>query len=331
MTRKTIHCVVLVFLMACTTMVSALEIADYPKLKPVFNTLVNDHGFKEEELRALFEKVEYQKDIIEAINRPGEAKPWYQYRELFVTEQSTRRGVRFWRRNAPALSRAQKKYGVPAEIIVAIIGIETRYGRLKGRFKVIDALTTLTLGYKKRSAFFQKELIEFLLLVKETKTEPLKYMGSYAGAIGLPQFMPSSYRKYAVDFNGNKKIDLVNSRTDAIGSVANFFIEHGWQPNEPISEAVQVEGQLYTWFQSLGIKPRLSLRHLINAGIFPQTSKKEDRLATLVVLQGETGPIYRLGYNNFYVITNYNRSRKYAMAVYELSEMLRKKYYNKHP
>lgn len=147
----------------------------------------------------------------------------------------------------------------------------------------------------------------------------------------MPQFMPSSYRKYAVDFNGDKKRDLINNRWDAIGSVANFFIEHGWQTNEPVCEDVQIEGQLYVWFEKLGIKPRLSIRHLINAGIFPQNDKKEDRLVSLIVLQGESGPVYRLGYNNFYVITSYNRSRKYAMAVYELSEMLRKKYYNKRP
>jgi membrane-bound lytic murein transglycosylase B len=326
-------------LATCTTFIAlllanttfAIDLDKYPELKPIITTLVEKHGFTEPELLAVFAKVEYHNDIIEAINRPGEAQPWYKYRLLFVTEQSANRGIRFWRQNTRALAKAQKKYGVPAEIIVAIIGVETRYGRLRGGYKVINALTTLALGYPRRSEFFRKELIEFMLLARETKTDPLKYKGSYAGAMGLPQFMPSSYRKYAVDFNGDNKRDLINNRWDAIGSVANFFIEHGWQTNEPVCEDVQIEGQLYVWFEKLGIKPRLSIRHLINAGIFPQNDKKEDRLVSLITLQGENGPVYRLGYYNFYVITNYNRSRKYAMAVYELSEMLRKKYYNKRP
>lgn len=321
--------VFIALLFASTTF--AIDLDKYPGLKPIITTLVKDHSFTETELLDVFTKVEYRKGIIEAINRPGEAQPWHKYRLLFVTEQSANRGIRFWRQNARALTKAQKKYGVPAEIIVAIIGVETRYGRLRGRYKVINALTTLALGYPRRSEFFKKELIEFMLLTRETNTDPLKYIGSYAGAMGMPQFMPSSYRKYAVDFNGDHKRDLINNRWDAIGSVANFFIEHGWQTNEPVCEDVQIEGQLYAWFEKLGIKPRLSIRHLINAGIFPENDKNEDRLVSLIALQGENGPVYRLGYNNFYVITNYNRSRKYAMAVYELSEMLRKKYYNKRP
>lgn len=325
----TICTVFIALLLANTTF--AIDLDKYPGLKPIITTLVKEHGFTETELLDVFGKVEYRDDVIKAINRPGEAQPWHKYRLLFVTEQSANRGIRFWRQNARALIKAQKKYGVPAEIIVAIIGVETRYGRLKGRYKVINALTTLALGYSRRSEFFKKELIEFMLLARETNTDPLKYDGSYAGAMGLPQFMPSSYRKYAVDFNGDKKRDLINSRWDAIGSVANFFIKHGWQTNEPICEDVQIEGQLYAWFEKLGIKPRLSIRHLINAGIFPENDGREDRLVSLIALEGENGPVYRLGYNNFYVITNYNRSRKYAMAVYELSEMLRKKYYNKRP
>ncbi|GMQ90947.1 MAG: lytic murein transglycosylase B [Gammaproteobacteria bacterium] len=326
----TICTIFIALLLANTTF--AIDLDKYPGLKPIITTLVKEHDFTETELLDVFGKVEYRDDIIEAINRPGEAQPWHKYRLLFVTEQSVNRGIRFWRQNARALVKAQKKYGVPAEIIVAIIGVETRYGRLKGRYKVINALTTLALGYPRRGEFFRKELIEFLLLARETNTDPLKYQGSYAGAMGLPQFMPSSYRKYAVDFNGDNKRDLINNRWDAIGSVANFFIKHGWQTNEPICEDVQIEGQLYVWFEKLGIKPRLSIRHLINAGIFPENDKRrEDRLVSLIALEGENGPVYRLGYNNFYVITKYNRSRKYAMAVYELSEMLRKKYYNKRP
>ena len=310
-----------------TVSVWAIDPDKHPEIEGFIGYMVKQHGFDAAYLHKLFSKVEYRKDIIQLIKKPGEALPWHQYRKLFVTDESVNRGIRFWRRNARALKKAEKQFGVPAEIIVAIFGVETRYGRLLGGYRVIDALTTLMLGYPRRSEFFKNELVQFLLLARESNKDPFSYIGSYAGAIGLPQFMPSSYRQYAIDFNGDKKRDLVRNRADAIGSVANFFIKHGWKTGEPVSEDVQVEGQLYTWLQNLGLKQRLSIRYLINAGIYPASTKNENILGALIVLEGDSGPIYRLGYNNFYVITNYNRSRKYAMAVYELSQRLREKYY----
>ncbi len=307
----------------------ALNFEEYPQIKPFISVMVNEHGFSEDELNKLFSKVIYKKDIITVINKPGESLPWHEYRKLFVTDESVNHGTRFWRRNARALAKAEKKFGVPAEIIVAIIGVETRYGRLMGGYRIIDALTTLMLGYPRRSDYFKAELIQLLLLARELKKDPLTLKGSYAGAIGLPQFMPSSYRQYAIDFNGDKSRDIIANRADAIGSVANFLNKHGWKPKEPVTEDVQIEGELYTWLQNQGMKPRLSIRYLINAGIYPTSNKNENLLGALIVLEGETGPIYRLGYNNFYVITNYNRSRKYAMAIYELSQLLRKKHYNR--
>ncbi len=314
---------ILMFSLAEPRAAYAVDLNKHPELVTFIDEMVERHGFSQEELRELFTRAKIRREIIEAIERPKESLPWYEYKKLFITDYSIQRGKRYWKKHAQTLARAREKYGVAPEIIVAILGVETQYGRNKGAYRVIDALTTLTLKYPPRRDFFRRELEEYLLLTRELKIDPSRIKGSYAGAVGVPQFIPSSYRQYAVDFDGDQKRDLIDNAIDAIGSIANFLKIHGWEANEPVSDDVQLEGTLYVWIEKLGVKPMLSVRNLINYGIFPHNREDTEKQAALIVLEGESGPIYRIGYNNFYVITRYNRSTRYAMAVYELGERIR--------
>lgn len=301
----------------------AVDIASYPTLQTFMEGIVSNHGISATKLNEWFTNAKIRQDILRAINAPKEGLPWYEYRKLFVTKQSALRGKRFWQANATALSNAQREYGVDPATIVAIIGIETQYGRNTGGFRIIDALTTLTLEYPRRSDFFRSELEQYLLLVRELKVDPLALRGSYAGAIGVPQFIPSSYRKYAIDFDGDGRRDLIDSRVDAIGSVANFLLRHGWRKGGTVIEPLQPEKDLTLWFSKIGSTPMLPLRYLLGYGIAPLDYNEKEEPAALVTLEEESGPKYHLGHNNFYVITRYNRSQNYAMAVYELSESIR--------
>jgi len=306
---------------------AAIDISLYPQMQPLLKQLQEKHNFSSKELHVLFEQVEIKQDILDIMNRPGESRPWPAYRQQFVTVPSANRGSQFWRRHQSALTKAQKKFGVDPAVIVAIIGVESRYGRSAGRIRTIDALTTLALEYPRRADFFSRELVHFLLLAREQQMDPLAIKGSYAGAIGAAQFMPSSYRNYAIDFDDDGIADLMGSRADAIGSVANYFKQHGWKTGEPAVSMAIVEGTVYPWFRNLRVKPVLTLKQLSHYGIKPEeTSRNPDLHAALLTLEGEKGTEYRLSYNNYYVITRYNKNRKYAMAVYELSELIRKRF-----
>lgn len=305
----------------------AFDLQEYPELGAFIDEVGEKHGFSTTALRKMFTQAKLRTDILEAIERPREALPWYEYKKSFLTNLHVRRGVQYWKQHTSTFNQVRDQYGVPPEIIVAVLGVETQYGRNKGRYRVMDALTTLMVGYPRRGEFFRRELEEYLLLTRELNLDPTQVKGSYAGAIGIPQFIASSYRRYAVDFDGDSKSDLLSSHTDAIASVANFLKSHGWEASEPVTDDVQLEGALYTWIEQLGVKPVLSIRHLIQYGVFPRgTEQQHDRSAALIVLEGESGPIYRIGYNNFYVITRYNRSKRYAMAVYELAQSIRTRY-----
>jgi membrane-bound lytic murein transglycosylase B len=304
----------------------AVDVNEYPALRLFVDEMASQHHFDRDQLIGWLAEVRLRDDIIEAISRPKEALPWHEYRKLFVNDDRARRGLEFWKANAEALFRAESEYGVPPEIVTAIIGVESRYGRLGGRYRVMDSLVTLILRYPERSDFFRRELAEFLLLARELGANPLSLKGSYAGAMGIPQFIPSSYRRYAVDFDGDRRRDL-NDMDDVIGSVANFLKQHGWKRNEPIVGEVKLEGSQYTWLENNGNEPRISLKHLSRYGILPAQRMDDRQLAALITFEGETGPVHRLGYNNFYVITRYNRSRNYSMAVVELSEALHHLYY----
>lgn len=285
-----------------------------------------EHGFDAPRLRSLFDGVRFSQKIIDTISRPAESKPWYDYRPIFVTDKRAQAGVDFWRRHADSLAHAQASYGVPPEVIVAIIGVETFYGRHRGGYRVIDALSTLAFNYPKRADFFRSELEHFLLLSREQGVNPPSLHGSYAGAMGLPQFMPSSYRSYAVDFDGDGLTDVWNNPTDAIGSVANYLKVHGWLEGKPVAIRAHVLGEGYRSLLDRGLEPHTSWTQIKDAGVHPEYDPQDDPHALLVDLKSRSGSEYWLGLKNFYVITRYNHSALYAMAVFQLAEAIRSAY-----
>ena len=293
------------------------------EMQAIAREIAQKHGLEPQPIQALLSKAEFRPDILETIHRPYEAKPWYEYRELFVTPSRTEQGVEFWRANEALLQRAQQQYGVPPEIIVAILGVETRYGRNLGGNRVLDALATLTFGYPERSAFFRRQLEEFVLLLQEEHLASDQVKGSYAGAIGKPQFMPSSYRNFAVDFDGDGTRDLVDSTADAIGSVANYFQRHGWQAGGLVAVPAQVSGKGYRIYVNWDMKPNVSVAELRAAGVTSKQALAPETETTLLQLDAGNAEEHWLGFNNFYVITLYNNSMLYAMAVYQLSQEIR--------
>ena len=241
---------------------------------------------------------------------------------MFITDTRIARGVDFWRQHEAALARAEQEYGVPAQIIVSIIGVETFFGRNTGNYRVIDALSTLGFDYPPRAPFFRKELREFLLLAREQQVDPLTLKGSYAGAMGLPQFMPSSFRAYAVDFDGDGHINIWTDPDDAIGSVASYFKRHGWVGGQQVVSRADARGDRVDEGLSPGLDPVMSVGELRGLGWASHDALRDDMPVTAFRLDGDKGPEYWMGLNNFYAITRYNRSVMYAMAVYQLSESL---------
>ncbi len=292
--------------------------------------MVKTHDCDQGALATLLAQARYRQEIIDAINRPYEAKPWRDYRKLFLTPERIQGGLAFWGDNAETLRRAESHYGVKAEIIVAIIGIETNYGANVGRHRVLDALTTLGFAYPKRADFFRSELEHFLLLTREEHIDPIAAVGSYAGALGQPQFISSSYRAYAVDFDGDGRRDLWGSNPDVIASVANYFERHGWHTGAPIAFPVEVTSALSAEIEiarKQPLAPNLTLAALRQAGARWQQSEAFESTtpATLMLLDGAEDE-YWIGLENFYVLTRYNHSNLYAMAAYQLSEALKAGY-----
>ena len=289
------------------------------------NKMVKQHGFKKDELVTVFNDVKIQPQIIDSMNAPYEKKDWDTYRDIFLTPQRLQAGIEFWQANQKVLAQAEKKYHVPASIIVAILGVETLYGKHQGNYRVIDALSTLAFDYPKRSDFFTKELSEYLLLCREHHVNPSQYTGSYAGAIGKPQFMPSSYRYYATDFKTNPSIDLVNDDQAVIASVANYFHRHGWQMNQGIVQQAKVTEQAIHHVNTQYKKAIYPTNHLIQLGIQPLTASiNPPTKAGVIELTTLNGAEYWLAYPNFYVITRYNSSPQYALVVYLFSQQLQK-------
>lgn len=286
--------------------------------------MVKEYKFSKRNLVVTLREAQYQPQIIESMEKPFEQKTWDIYKDLFLTQQRLDAGVAFWRENADTLKQAERQYGVPADIIVAITGVETLYGKKQGNYRVLDALTTLAFYYPKRADFFKKELGEYLLLCREHGDSPTQYYGSYAGAIGKPQFMPSSYRFYAIDFTGKGKRDLINDDKDVIASVANYFKKHGWKTNEEVALPVKVSGWRYRKIQTNSRQPNYDLKRLLAVGIKPEkTVPNYPRRAGLIELNTQSGQEFWLAYPNFYVITRYNTSPQYAMVVYLLAQQLR--------
>ena len=306
----------LVLLLAVTPLF-AQSYAGRDEVQSFIDDVVKRHGFKPAELKRLFSKVQRVDPALKLI-LPGEPLTWNDYRAQFVNEARVANGIAFWKENRRSLARAEKKYGVPAQYIVAIIGVETNYGRNMGKYRVIDALSTLAFDYPPRSSFFRRELEQYLLLAREEGIDVFATRGSYAGAIGIPQFMPTSLRRYAVDFNGDGRIDLAGSSADAVGSVANFLKEHGWQPGEPVLFKAKPSPEALAKYMDGSFEPRHRIAELTAAGLEIESAPSPDLLGTLVALGAE----YRVGLKNFYVITRYNRSALYAGAVNDLGEAL---------
>lgn len=300
--------------------VNAEDLTQRKEVSAFIDEMVRKHDFDRGELTQLFQHAKVRQKIIDAITRPAESKPWYKYRPIFVTDKRIRGGVEFWNKHEAELARAEKKFGVPAEIITAIIGVESYYGKHKGGYPVIESLSTLAFDYPKRGKFFRSELEQFLLMTREEKMDPLTVMGSYAGAMGQPQFISSSFRRYAIDFDGDGKRDLWHNTTDVIGSVANYFKVHGWTPGKTITVPVTASGKQVAQIVDKGIKPHSSVKQLSQQGIKASTSLAGDDKAALIKLEDKASDSYWLGLNNFYVITRYNHSPLYAMAVFQLGQ-----------
>lgn len=312
-----------------TVAAAAAQYAEREDVRQFITEMVDRHGFARKELRTLFSQARFQPTIIKAITPPTEqrAKSWQAYRALFLTPQRIEAGMEFRERHREALSRAVELYGVPEEIIVAIIGVETVYGRNTGNYRVIDALTTLAFDYPPRAEFFRTELENYLLFTRDAGIDTAGLKGSYAGAIGIPQFMPGTYRRYAVDLDGDGKQDLSGSFADAIGSVANFLQAHGWETGQPVAFAAQVQGENYREMVDAGIKPTYRYGDLADFGVSAEGKTTADAPCALIELAtpGEASR-YLVGLTNFYVLTRYNRSSLYAAAVLELAQAVKSAY-----
>ena len=296
-----------------------------PAALEMIDELVAEEGFERKSLVAVFTDASRQDSIIDAMNRPAEkTKAWFEYRQIFLNDKRIDGGVAFYREHADTLARAEEATGVPAEIIVAIIGVETYYGRIAGSYRVIDALTTLAFDYPRRSEFFTKELKHYLLLTRDQGMDPLQPVGSYAGAMGYGQFMPSSYRNYAIDFDGDDKADIWNNPVDAIGSVANYFKAHGWTAGGPVTLPATAPAPVPEQMLSRGrdLKPRFTVSEFMAAGFRIDGEVDPKAEAIGIEFELEQGLQYWLGLHNFDVITRYNHSALYAMAVYDLSQAI---------
>ena len=305
--------------------VYGLAASDYAERADVagfVDSMVADYGFSRSDLLALFGKVERKQAVLDAIARPAEkVKPWHEYRDIFVTPQRVQGGIEFWRANDAALAHASAQFGVPADVVVAIIGVETLYGKNTGTYRVADALTTLAFDYPPRSPFFRNELVQFLLLAREEGVDPLQLTGSYAGAMGYGQFIPSSFRTYSVDFDGDGKRDIWRDPVDAIGSVANYFNRQGWRADGPVVVRAEVVDNRADAIAN----DALALDHTVGTiralGV-TMPAYADDEPALLLKLDGDAGPEYWVGLHNFFVITRYNKSAMYALAVHQLGELI---------
>lgn len=302
-----------------------------PEIVSFVNDVVARDGLKRKSVLALLAKAEPQPKIIEAITRPAEkVTPWWEYREHFLTPERIDLGVQFWADHRQSLEKIAAERGIPPEYLIAIIGVETRYGRSTGKYRVIDALATLAFDYPPRSDYFRAELEQFLLLVNEDKLNPLTTTGSYAGAMGAPQFMPSTYRRYAIDADTDNKRDLWGDWDDIIASVANYLQEHGWETGGPVIAETHLEPD--PTFQVSGKVDLNTTVDSLNAeGVQINLTLPGTTPAVLIPAEQQDGPAYRVGFKNFYVITRYNGSARYAMSVYDLAQAIAQRVHGAQP
>jgi len=318
-----------IIMLAAVSILSASCLAQsHPGAEEFAARAAEEHGFDAAQTMELLGDARFKKSIVEAMTRPAEGKDWFEYRKIFLTEERIEGGVEFWREHEGLLSKAAETYGVEPEMIVAIIGVETYYGRITGGYRVLDALATLSFHYpenlRDRSGYFSRELMNFMLLGKEENLPLREVKGSYAGAMGLGQFMPSSYLEYAVDLDGDGRRDLWSSVADATGSVANYLRRHGWEAGQPVTAQANVAEHANTESVTRSsYKPERSLSDWAADGFTTGLDIPADTEAGVVRLREASGDSYWLTFDNFYVITRYNRSALYAMAVYDLSQAVR--------
>ena len=292
-----------------------------PDIESFIDTMVTRHDYDREALIGILGEAEKQQSVLDAISRPAEKTlEWGEYRKIFLTPERIEAGAQFWRDNRAELEDVARRTGVPVEMIVGIIGVETYYGRITGGYRVLDALTTLAFYYPPRSKFFRSELEQFLLLVREEGMDAADAVGSYAGAMGRPRFMPSSYRAYAVDSTGDGKRDIWNDWKDVAGSIANYFNAHGWRTGEEITTQATIGGSWSGPFPKNILKAEDTVGSLSEMGVMFTTTKGKEAAAQLLTLEGADGQEHWVGFHNFFVITRYNRSVMYALAVHQLAE-----------
>lgn len=301
----------------------AQDLADFPLSTQLIDSLVAEHGFERDYVEQLFKDGRYIARNVDNLAQPAErTETFRQYRPRFISPQMVNSGLAFMEKHQPWLDKAEQEMGVPTEIVSAIIGIETSFGNFLGQHRTFDALATLAVTEGRRAEYFQREFIQFMLIMREMEFEPLSVVGSYAGAMGYPQFMPTSYNAYAIDHNGDGKIDIWNNPADAIGSVANYLAEHGWQQGEYVATSVTVNGD-YQNLKLNSLDRDQTLADVKASGWEPQRALNDQAQAHPLRLDGDEGHEYWLGYQNFRVISRYNRSILYSMAVFQLAEELR--------
>ncbi len=311
-------------LLTCLGLETTLALdVDRPAVREFIDSMAEKHDYDPERLASILAQAETQERILTAISRPAEKTlAWHEYRDIFLTDERIRAGADFWQEHRDTLQRISKETGVPCETLVGIIGVETYFGRITGNYRVLDALATLAFDYPPRSSFFMRELEEFLLLVEEEGVDAAEPTGSYAGAMGAPQFMPSSFRAYAVDSSKDGKRDIWSDWEDVIGSVANYFVAHGWKTESPVVARASLGS---TWDGELPqntLTPSDTVDSLTHRGVLFAANLPGDQVGQLLTLEGKDGEEHWVGFHNFFVITRYNRSVMYALAVHQLGEQI---------
>ena len=311
----------LILLFSCQP-ASAID-TDRPNVKSFIDKMVEEHSYDRAKLESVLAEAESKESILEAIARPAERTlEWHEYRDIFLKSERIEAGAAFWKENESELQRISDSTGVSIEILVGIIGVETYFGRITGNYRVLDALSTLAFDYPPRSKFFTSELEHFLLLVREEGMEAADATGSYAGAMGRPQFMPSSYRAYAVDSTEDGKRDIWTNWSDVIGSVANYFVRHGWVADKPVVASATLGAQWSGETPKNQLKADETVTSLSHQGVLFSTELPGDEKSQLITLVGDDGDEYWVGFHNFFVITRYNRSVMYALAVHQLGQAI---------
>lgn len=319
----------IITLISTSTISFAKSFADREEVQEFIEHMVTKHKFNKQNLNDIFASVDSSEDIIRLISKPYETLDWGRYRKLFITKDRIKKGVKFWQAHEAILEKLEKQYKVPAEIIVSIVGVETFYGKNKGSYPVVQALSTIAFDYPKRATYFRKELEQFLLMTKEQNLDPRSVTGSYAGAMGIPQFMPSSYRNFAVNHTGTGSVDIINSNDSALASVANYLRKNGWKDEkDKINQAIITGNKYKSFITEKLVRPKHTLEILNRNGVLASKKLQKSDKLSLITLEADNNNEYWLVDNNFYTITTYNRSFNYAMAVYQLSQEIKKAKHN---